>query len=129
YDAVGRVASIPGIVNAVQYSADGQVLRQENANGTVTTRSYDPAMGWLTSERTVSGTAVVQDRSYARNADGQLASVTSPFAGESWDYTYDARHRLASATHVGAPADDQAFVYDTLGRLTFNSQLGQYTYG
>ncbi|NIR39924.1 MAG: hypothetical protein GWN73_30260, partial [Actinobacteria bacterium] len=95
----------------------------------MTTRTYAAGMGWLTSERTVRGTAVIQDRSYTRTNGGRLSSVSSPFAGESWDYGYDARQRLVSATHVGSPADDQAFTYDTLGRLTFNSRLGEYTYG
>jgi RHS repeat-associated protein len=49
YDEAGRLRFIPGIVADVKYTPWGDVTRQVNANGTVTTRGYSRERQWLTS--------------------------------------------------------------------------------
>jgi RHS repeat-associated protein len=127
YDGAGRPSSIPGVVNSASYDARGQLTQQVNANGTVTTRSYSTNRFWLTGISTTSGATTIQNLGYARDAEGKITSVTSPFANEGWSYTYD-QHRLASATSSTTPSLTQSWTYDLFGNITSNSQLGTYSY-
>src|SRR5262249_54608965 len=43
YDGAGRPYSLPGIVNSATYDAAGRCLVQQNANGSVETRTYSAA--------------------------------------------------------------------------------------
>ena len=129
YDGAGRLKSIPGYVTSAIYNAAGQPTRLDNANGTVTTRQYAPARGWLTQITTMSGGAVLQNLSYTRNATGLITQVTSPHASEGWSYSYDELDRLISATNPSSPTLNQTLTYDAIGNVTSNSQFGAYTYG
>lgn len=128
YDAAGRELSIPGIVATVLYDPSGRVTSQTNANGTVSTRGYDPERGFLTGIQTTSGAATIQSLSYVLDPTGLVQQVTSPFPGEGWSYIYDDLYRLTSATSTSMPANSQTFAYDTIGRITQNSRIGTYTY-
>jgi RHS repeat-associated protein len=137
YDGNGRPRFIPGIVNDATYAPDGQLLTQVNANGTVTTHTYDPHRRWRLGLRTTRGAGVVQDLTFTRDASGNVLRVTSPFANESWAYQYDVRGQLTSVaalqnsggswSTVWSP-HNQAFSYDALGNLTYNSHVGSYSY-
>jgi YD repeat-containing protein len=127
YDGAGRLVQIPGIVNGASYDASGQLLSRTNANGTLTTKSYDPKRKWLTSIHTA-GSAVLQQLEYARDFEGKIASVTSNIGTESWNYAYDALHRLTSATNLGDASFSQQFHYDPTGNMTWNSLVGDYSY-
>lgn len=128
YDGAGRLASIPGWVDAAHYDAAGKLVRIENANGTVSTREHSPERGWLAAITTRSGDAPIQDLEYTRNAKGMITEVTSPVPGEGWCYEYDELDRLISATSAARPEDDQTFRYDAIGNVTYNSRLGEYRY-
>jgi RHS repeat-associated protein len=130
YDATGHLAVIPGIVTGLTYDAAGRLLQQDNANGTVTTRSYSAERGFLTSIATtcVSRCTVVQNLTYTPDASGMVTSVTSPFAREGWTYQYDDLHRLTAANNLSHPSDTQSWTYDEIGRMVFNSRLGTYSY-
>jgi RHS repeat-associated protein len=138
YDEAGRVRAIPGFVDAVSYGAGGEALERKNANGTMTTMTYDPAMAWSTGIRTVAGGQIRQDLQYTREGEGRITAVSSPFYGESWSYTYDELHRLVSAVQPINRFESlrpdieregsQRFRYDALGNITFNSALGDYRY-
>ncbi|HEY3351640.1 MAG TPA: FG-GAP-like repeat-containing protein [Polyangia bacterium] len=129
YDAAGRVTTIPGFVTGATYNAAGALLTQTNANGTVTTHTYDANRGWLLSIGTVQGAATIQNLAFTRNVEGQVTAVTSPFAGEGWsNYGYDSLHRLTSATNTSSSADNQTFAYTANGNMTSNSRLGTYAY-
>ncbi len=128
YDLAGRLIAIPGIVAGAQYTADGQLTHHVNQDGTTTTRSYDPARGWLVGINTVKGATTLQNLVYTRSLVGQVSQVTSPFAGEGWSYGYDALDRLTAATSLSSTAHSQSFLYDAVGNLTLNSRVGTYAY-
>jgi RHS repeat-associated protein len=129
YDAAGRLTSIPGYVTSVQYNAEDKVTRIDSANGTVTTRSYAAARGWLTGIATNAGGTTIQNVAYTRNAKGLISAVTSPIANEGWTYGYDELDRLISATNTTSSANNQTLTYDAIGNITSSSRLGTYTYG
>ena len=128
YDSAGRLAGIPGIVQSVTYDAAGRPLVQTNANGSVTTRSYDLERGFLTGIGTTSSAGTIQNLAYTLDAAGLVEQVTSPFANESWSYSYDDLYRLTQATSTTNPTESQAWAYDEIGRITSNSRVGSYTY-
>ncbi|TDC32704.1 RHS repeat-associated core domain-containing protein [Kribbella albertanoniae] len=122
YDGAGRLLAVPGFVTAARYTAGGELTRLENANGTVTTRGFDEVRGWLDSIQTKKGTTTIQDVTYTRDAKGNVTQVASPFAGESWTYTYDEAEQLTKAS-------DYTVAYDKTGNIASTSDLGAYTYG
>jgi RHS repeat-associated protein len=134
YDALGRVASVPGFVSRIDYDPAASTVTQWNANGTVTRRAYHAVRGWLKSIRTGSWDKVhytapaswpYQDEGYARNADGEITSLTGLYG--SWNYGYDDLHRLTSATYAGPEGPycgsclSETWRYDDLGNITFDS--------
>jgi RHS repeat-associated protein len=128
YDAAGRVTAVPGYVNLVGYDAMGNVSRLENANGTVTTLGYSDTRGWLNTIATTKGSLKLQDHTYTRDLMGKITQIASPFRFESWNYGYDGRGFLVSATPKTNAAEGQTFAYNEIGNLTANSRLGCYTY-
>ena len=127
YDATGRLKSIPGIIGQIQYDAAGRPTSQTNVNGTVTARTYS-SRGFLTGVSTTGNSGTIQNLIYSPDSAGLVQSVTSSIANEYWSYGYDELHRLISANSVLAPAESQTFQYDSIGRMTYNSRLGTYTY-
>ena len=127
YDQAGRIRSVPGIVNDVQYDAAGRPTQRTNANGTATTMGFDPDRGFLESIYT-SGPAVVQDLTYGNDPVGLVNQVTSPSTNDAWSYAYDDLYRLTTATNLNTPANSQSWSYDSIGRITYNSRVGTYTY-
>jgi RHS repeat-associated protein len=128
YDGAGRVRAIPGILTSASYDATGHVINQQNANGTVTTRDYSPERGFLRHITTTGPSATIQNTSYTRLENGNLSSVASPFALQSWSYSYDDLGRLASATNADDSSYNQTLTYDATGNITSNSLVGVYTY-
>jgi hypothetical protein len=114
----------------VSYDAAGRPLEQRNFNGTVTTRAYVPERGVLDTIVTTHPTiGIIQSLQYGYGPDVPLVtSVSSPDATDNWTYHYDDGYRLVESTRVSGPAESQSFQYDVLGRLTYNSQVGGYTY-
>lgn len=128
YDAAGRLQSIAGVVNSIMWDASSRPLVQANANGTTTQRTYDPLSRQLTAISTLSTSArspVLQNVVYTPDATGRVSAVSSPFAGESWTYSYDDLYRL---THAIGSTEDQHWTYDIGGRILHNSRVGNYTY-
>jgi RHS repeat-associated protein len=129
YDGAGRLKKIPGILTSVTYSALGAPEIQTNENGTVTTRSYHPQRSWLTDINTVKGSAVFQDLEYGFNEAGLASAVTSSVTDENWSYVYNDLNQLKSTAKPGGSAYDQTWDYDSIGRFTRNSRVGEeFTY-
>ena len=133
YDNAGRLNSTSAIaggtlVSSVSYDALGNALQQNNANGTVVTRTFDSNRNWLTSVSATNGGATLFSLSYGRDTEGKILSTTSDAASESWSYGYDGLHRLTNATNVGSASDSQTFTYDAIGNMTSNSRIGSYAY-
>jgi RHS repeat-associated protein len=129
YDAAGRLKTVPGYLSSVSYNAAGAALVQVNPNDTTTTRSYSPQRGFLTGVQTISTSGTtIQNLAYGHDWAGRIQSVTSPFPKESWTYQYDDLYRLTQATNITHGAENQSFVYDSIGRITYNSRVGNYSY-
>ena len=128
YDGAGRLAKIPGIVTNARYDAAGRLTRQENANGTVTQRTFSNERGWLTSVKTV-GLETIQDLSYERDVLGQVTHIRSSFPSETWSYAYDGFQRLVRATSPTTPSASETFTYSADGNLTKRTTLGAFDYG
>ena len=128
YDGAGRLSTIPGILSSVTYNAFGAPLVQTNANGTTTTKTYDPNRFWLTDIDTTAPSLVLQNLHYTPNNAGMVTAVDSDISNEDWTYSYDELNRLTSSTN-GAAGNDQTWAYDSLGRFTSNSRVGTtFTY-
>ena len=128
YDAAGRTAAIPGITTSATYDARGWVTAVTRGNGVASTYGYSPERGRLESLQTLSGAATVQDFTYQRLGDGQISGITSSLLGESWTYGYDDLKRLTSAVNTDEPAHSRTYTYDSVGNITFKSDVGAYSY-
>ncbi|SCL29481.1 RHS repeat-associated core domain-containing protein [Micromonospora pallida] len=129
YDGAGRLLAIPGYVDAARYNAEGKLIRLENANGTVTTRSHDTRRGWLDRITTTAGSTTIQDSTFTRDAKGKIKQIDSPFPDEGWTFEYDEVGQLTVATSASTPANHQTLSYDATGNIAANSRLGTYGYG
>ena len=92
-------------------------------NGATTAYTYNDARGFLSRVLTSNGATTLQDLNYARDVRGQISAVTSPQAGKSWNYGYDALDRLTSASNVNTPAETVSYAYDDADNMLYNSSL------
>ncbi|MGP1393957.1 MAG: RHS repeat-associated core domain-containing protein [Inquilinaceae bacterium] len=129
YDGSGRLLSVPGVLTQALWDAAGNAVSVTRANGVVTTAAFSDRRGWLETQITVSAALTsVQDLAYTRDAAGQILSVASARADESWSYGYDQLRRLVSATNIDTPALSRTYAYDSIGNMTSNSAVGSYSY-
>jgi RHS repeat-associated protein len=130
YDGAGRIKSTPFYVNDTQYDASGHVTSMTLSNGVVTSQSYSPQRGWVTSIQSLLGTTVLQNLGYTRNAAGNITTLTSPRSREGWTYAYDDLRRLTSASCTTlCSQENQAWTYDSTGNILTNSRrAGTYAY-
>ena len=129
YDEAGRLYAIPGLVTHSAYDASGNAEAMAFGNGVVTGYGFSDQRGWLDSMVTTSGATTIQNMTYGRDAAGQITSVASPLADESWTYAYDSLRRLLSATNLDTAAYSRTYTYDTIGNMLSNSGVtGTYSY-
>jgi RHS repeat-associated protein len=128
YDAAGRLRAISGVINEVLYDASGRPASVQYANGTATQKAYSPERGFLQTINTA-GVTRVQDLTYESDPTGRLDTVTSAYPHESWSYEYDDLYRLVAAASADDASQSQSWTYDAIGRMTYNSRIGSYTYG
>ncbi len=118
YDHLGRQTSttLPQVTlydgssatptSSTGYDADGNVIRSSNANGEVTTSSYDPWQRLVASTNPVSGTAL-----YTYTATKQVA--TRDPQGNMTQSAYDAAGRLTQTTDPSH--NTTQYQYDPVG--------------
>ncbi len=128
-------ADFINVVTDFDYSPLGMITYQADANGSVTTNTYDAAKLYRLSSKitTISGGAHAQDLTYSYDANGNITKIVDGSATNSAktiDYTYDSLNRLLSATATGAVNGQnysETYSYDAIGNITNkNSQV--YTY-
>lgn len=93
----GLVARIDGILDEVRYNARNLPTRVVYANGVVTEIEYEPGVGQVRRQGTVSaGGIAIEDVRYAYDAMSQLLSLddAAPSNVRRVDYEYDALHQL-----------------------------------
>ncbi len=126
FDAQGEVASLSGIVNNIDYNAQGKVTSKALANSLTTNYSYNTNDFRL--NRIQTGTA--QDVSYAYDNVGNVASTTDNIASKSASFAYDSLNRLTTASQSGSY--NFTYAYDKVGNMTSFTGFGgttNYTYG
>ena len=130
YGYDGRLQSIPSLITAITYEADGQTDQITYANGVTTDFTYSPQRRWLTRiVTTKADTTVLLDNSYTRDNMGRITAITGLTPSESWTYTYNDRDELVTATNQGDASLTESFTYDDGGNLLTRSRLtGAFTY-
>lgn len=135
YDVMGRPASVGGFATATYNELD-QVTTLGYANGQTTTNAYDPARHWLNTEMVTlppvhlgRGTITPQQylASYTHDTAGRISTLDlTNGALVHLAYTYDDLGRLTAVTSDAAHSE--TFRYDSLGRMTNSSYLGDLHY-
>ena len=128
YDAAGRLTYLPGGILDTKYNARGQATEIKYANGTRTVFAYNDARGWLSSTTTYKGSDILLRLEYARNALGQITLLKSSRANESWRYTYNQQNFLTRADNIDNSSLSRTWQYSLNGNMTYNSDIGAYTY-
>jgi RHS repeat-associated protein len=111
----------------------GNVLSQNDANGTVTTRTYNARNKVLTIQTKNAALQLLASSTSIYDADGLLSSITHE-NGDIISYTYDAMHHLLTETKMtafGGIVYSYAYTYDDLGnRLSMNKSgvITNYAY-
>ena len=134
YDLAGRLASMDNanttsasepdlFIASTAYNARGQTASITYGNGVTTAFTYNDARGFLTRVLSSNGATTLIDQNYARNTKGMVTTITSPDAGRSWTYGYDALDRLITADNANGTGDDRAYAYDDADNMVWNSGL------
>ncbi|MCA9543386.1 MAG: VCBS repeat-containing protein [Myxococcales bacterium] len=101
-DAAGRIVAVPGLVDAIDYTAEGQIAALRFANGVAETYTYDQTRQLIQQVVTANGGTAI-DRQLTRDRMGNLVRVIDGAAVEgqaSYDavFDYDALNHLVSAS-------------------------------
>ncbi|MEV0489525.1 DNRLRE domain-containing protein [Streptomyces atratus] len=131
-DGYGRATQITNAkseISKVNWDADNNVARLEEANGAVTTWIYDQKTGYpleqKDAEANKNGTAA-RTFTYSTGLNGHIADLyrKTSAEGRTWQFGYDPRGNLTSVTDpkgvATATLDDYTSKseYDTYGQLT-----------
>jgi len=129
YDRGGNLLGVTGFATYSSYNALGQAQNVTYANGVSTTQQYHPLNNRLLSLTTnspVSGG--VQNISYSYDNGGNITTLTDLLDGNrTQSFTYDHLNRLTQAQNT--VYGTLTYTYNQIGNITYNSQLGSYTYG
>lgn len=131
YNGMNRLASIPGYVDAIDYAANGQKTALTLANGVTSGYDYDQRQRLSRLRTTGPGGPVLQDLAYSYDGTSNIRRIADQRPvrtpeDRTGDYGYDDLYRLTSAT---APAWAETYAYDSIGNMTFKSDLGAMGYG
>ena len=120
----------------LEVAADGQIKSGRFGNGVESTWSYDE-MGRTQRILAQLDNTDLQDMFFDYDAIGNLVSRQDDVDNLYETFGYDDLNRLTSSTLSGNGAEmyqmvgqqTQSFQYDSIGNLTYKSDVGQYTYG
>ncbi len=127
YDVAGRLASVDGVIDSIDYDDIGRRARTSYANGVTTEDAFDPHSGWLAGSAVRAPGGTLRDVSFTHDPTGDLLEIASPDAALAWTYAYDGLHRLTGATGAG---HTYAYAYDNAGNLQSDGAGGgAYGYG
>jgi RHS repeat-associated protein len=123
YDTAGRVNSVSGYVDKIEYDPASRPLHIGFTNGTDAWLSYDPLRHWLDTSKVLDGSqSTIYDATYVHEGNALIKSVTSTTNINALNFTYDDLDRLRDVT-----GDlDQHFRYDPAGNITYNTSTNFY---
>jgi RHS repeat-associated protein len=124
YDSAGRLNNMPGYIDTLLYDAAGHVTDVTYANQTTTEMHYDPKRQWLDDATVSAGSSKLYQANYKYYPNGLIKTMSSTTNKMNLAFSYDVSNRL---TDVSGDLS-QAFRYDPLGNVTYNSEIGTYTY-
>jgi len=129
YGPSGKISSIPGYIDNIEYTARAQVKRVVHANGVEDTYAIDPARGWIDQSTVKAAGANLFDVSYTRDLSGRISQIDSSTNPQlaNWTLTRDDIGRLI-ATAGAAPEQNATFGFDPVGNFTTRSALGDFAY-
>ncbi|MCJ9754969.1 hypothetical protein MOV61_29990, partial [Neorhizobium sp. BETTINA12A] len=130
YNAANKLSTVPGLITAASYEADGQTKSIAYANGVTTQFAYSPTRRWLSRVTTAKGSTVLMDNQYTlRDRLGRIRTITGLTPADSWTYAYDDLDRLISADNAGDNGLDETYSYSATGNLLSRTRIaGTYTY-
>jgi len=121
-------------VKDITYNAKGQIKDIQYGNNTQTTYTYgqDLRLSNICTLSPVTSTPVLQDLNYIFDKNGNITTLTDNKRSNIRTYTYDELNRLTQATNVPAVGSGYTtfnYQYDSIGNMTYKSDLGVMTYG
>ena len=127
YDPAGRLQSVSGYVESLDHDAAGNLTATRLANGTEESFTHDPKRDWLTdaSVQSSGGTSLYQAH-YTHAA--QRARHFHLLSHQQYELPVHLRRPQPSDEVTRGGDMQQSFGYDSIGNMTHNSKLGNYTY-
>jgi RHS repeat-associated protein len=125
YDARGRLSSVPGVVNTIEYDLGNRQTRVRYANAAEWSATYD-ARGRPATEKLTGPSGVIYSTAYSLDLVGNVTAVVSPDPTLAASYVYDDLYRLTNAT-LGT-GESFTYEFDDAGNLTHKSDVGDYRY-
>jgi RHS repeat-associated protein len=121
YDRRGFLASISGVLDAVDHDAAGNPVTTRYAGGTRTVRQFDALSRLVSAEIRDAADAVLSREDLSRDLGGHVTAATG------WSYTHDDLYQLTRAQPAaGTPVD---YAYDPAGNIVSRSDVGAFGYG
>ncbi|MBA3588460.1 toxin TcdB middle/N-terminal domain-containing protein [Methylibium sp.] len=126
YDERGRLHSIEGVIDSIEYDIANRRTAVHYSNGTVQRDGHHPLTSWRSSSALSGPSGTLREVGYRHDSVGNVIALTSPDTDLAWQYRYDDLYRLTRAT--GAAGDWQ-YAYDAAGNTLSASDVGAYSYG
>jgi RHS repeat-associated protein len=117
-------------VTSINYDAQGRMRQIQYGNGTSTDYAYGQDLR-LARIRTMIGGTDLQDLNYIFDKNGNVITLTDNLRNNIRTFGYDELDRLTSAQNIpdGAGASNHNFQYDSIGNMTYKSDVGFMLYG
>ncbi|MBI5343479.1 MAG: RHS repeat protein [Deltaproteobacteria bacterium] len=127
YDNGGNLSTVTGYATYSNYNALGQAGLVTYGNGADTVYQFDSLNNRLFSITTNSQGQGRQNLTYAYDNVGNIQTITDLLdSNRSQGFQYDELNRLTQAQSTSYGTITHTF--DPIGNITYNSQVGNYTY-
>jgi RHS repeat-associated protein len=120
-------------IKDLAYNAKGQIREIDCGNNTKTTYTYGQDLRLsrilTTNDQRLT---TLQDLNYIFDKNGNLTTLTDSLKNNIRTYAYDDLDRLTEALNLPAPGGgytDFYYQYDSIGNMTYKSDIGQMAYG
>ncbi|MEK6714818.1 MAG: LamG-like jellyroll fold domain-containing protein, partial [Candidatus Omnitrophota bacterium] len=120
-------------VNDISYNSKGQIKTIQYGNATQTDYTYgqDLRLSQILTRHEAQGTTL-QNLNYVFDKNGNITTLTDNLRSNIRTYIYDDLDRLTTAQNVPAVGGGYTtfnYQYDSIGNMTYKSDVGVMTYG